>query len=230
MKIDQLVGSVLSLLVFSSVASAEMLTLDSKVGLSTSLGTSTVAITPHPLWQPNNPLNPGDPTDNSAIWISFADTGFGGSQFQPFEGTTPVGSIYQSFVSDAGFLTLNVWADDSADVLLDGSYLAHAAFTQSICSGQSIGCRPQDDGVFNVQIGAGSHVLEFVLYQVGTGTDSSSNPFGILYTGTAPQGPTGHSDLNPLPEPVPEPGSASLLVVGSILLCAGAIKKSKRSS
>ncbi len=223
-KIDQLIGSLLSLLVFSSVASADMLTLDSQVGLQTSLGTSTVAITPHPLWQPNNPINPGDPTDNSAVWISFADTGYGGRQFQPFEGTTPVGSVFQSFLSNSGFLTLNVWADDSADVLLDGNYLAHAAFTQSICSGQPIGCRPQDDGVFYVPIGAGPHQLQFVLYQVGTGTNTTSNPFGLLYTGTVPKDPPGENPLNP----VPEPASASLLLLGAILLSAGRIKKYKK--
>jgi hypothetical protein len=224
LKIAQLIGSVLALVVFSSVASADLLTLDSHAGLPTSNGPTTVAITPDPLWQANNPVNPGDPTDNSAVWISFADTGYGGSQFQPFEGTTPVVSVFQSFVSDPGLLTLNVWADDTADVLLDGNYLAHAAFTQSICSGQPIGCRPQDDGVFNVPIAAGPHLLQFVLYQVGTGSDTSANPFGLLYTGTVPKDPPPADSLNP----VPEPASASLLLMGTILLCT--IQKCRRSS
>jgi len=215
LKIVQLIGSVLALVVFSCVASADMLTLDSLAGLPTSNGPST-AITPDPLWQANNPVNPGDPTDNSAVWISFADTGYHGSQFQPFGGTTPIVSVFQSFLSDPGFLTLNVWADDTADVLLDGNYLAHAAFTQSICAGQSIGCRPQDDGVFNVPIVAGPHLLQFVLYQVGTGTNTTTNPFGLLYTGTVPKDPPPADS----PNPIPEPGSDSLLLLGTILLSA----------
>ena len=222
----QLIGSVLGVVLFSTIASADLLTLDSLAGLPTSNGTSTVAITPDPLWQANHPINPGDSADNSAVWISFADTGYKGSQFQPLGGTNPVVSIFQSFRSDPGLLTLNVWADDTADVLLDGNYLAHAVFTQSICSGQSIGCRPQDDGVFNVPIIAGPHLLQFVLYQVGTGTNTTTNPFGLLYTGTVPKDPPPANS----PNPVPEPGSASLLLLGTILLSFGTIKKYRKSN
>jgi len=177
---------------------------------------TTVAITPDPWWEPNNPVNPGDPTDTSALWISYGDTGYGGSQFQPTEGTTPVVTVTDTFDSGAGTLFLDVWADDTADVLLDGQYLAHAVFTQSICSGQSIGCRAQDDGVFDVPISAGEHTLDFVLYQVGTGTDTYSNPFGLLFTGTAPADPP----LEPLVNPVPEPKAWLLLGTGLLAIVA----------
>jgi hypothetical protein len=217
MKIVKLIGpGVVALVLFCGVASADLLYLDSQAGLLTSNGTDTVAITPHSLWQPNNPVNPGDPSDDSAVWISFADTGYGGSYFQAFSGTTPVVSIFQSFQSDPGTLTLNVWADDTADVLLDGNYLMHAVFTQDICSGQAIGCRPQDVGAFSAPLSAGSHTLEFVLYQVGTGESTTSNPFGLLYTGTAPK--------DPLPIPsVPEP--SSWLLLGTTIFLVGMIMK-----
>lgn len=220
-KVLRLITGAAALVVFCGVASADLLYLNSQAGLSTSLGPSAVAVTPHPLWQANNPLNPGDPSDDAAVWISFADTGYGGSVFQPMQGTTPAVSIFQSFLSDAGMLTLNVWADDTADVLLDGNYLAHAVFTQSVCSGQAIGCRPQDAGVISTPIAAGSHTLEFVLYQVGTGTDTISNPFGLLYSGTAPK------DLPPFSH-APEP--ASWVLLGTLLMGAGAVKKYRKSS
>ena len=96
-------------------------------------------------------------------------TGYGDSQFQPYQGTTPVVTVFDTFDSGAGTLHLNVWADDTADVLLDGSYLAHAVFTQSICSGQPIGCQPQDAGVFNLPIAAREHSPVFRALPGGNG-------------------------------------------------------------
>ena len=208
-------------LLFNGVAFADLLLLNSGAGLTTSMGgVTTVAVDPHPSWQSNNPVNPGDPTDTSAVWISFADTGYGGNHLQPFEGTTPVVTIYDQFQSDPGMLLLNVWADDSADVLLDGVYLYHAQFTQSICAGQAIGCRPGDLGVINTPLTAGNHTLAFVLYQVGTGTDTFSNPFGLLFTGTAPADPPIGILIA-----TPEPSSIVLLgtlgLIGAILLKRG---------
>jgi hypothetical protein len=192
------------------MASAATILIDSQPGLFTSFaGAETVAITPHPAWEPNHPTNPGDASDGAAVWISFADTGFGGTHFQPSAGTTPVVTIFDTFQSGAGMLSLYVWADDTAGVLLDGNLLVPAVFTQSVCSGQAIGCRPQDMGIISAALSQGQHTLSFVLYQVGTGTDTSSNPFGLLFTGTAPL---------PIPEPeesgVPEPATWGLLASG----------------
>jgi hypothetical protein len=194
-----------STLLLSGFAQAGTIYIDSVPGLPTSLPgyPTTVAITPHPQWQPNNPINPGDNLDDSAVWISYAPTGYGDSHFQPYQGTVPVVSIYSSFISGAGFLDLKVWADDTADVKLDGNYLKTAVFTQSTCSGQPIGCRPQDFELFTVPLTAGSHTLEFVLYQVGTGADTTNNPMGLLFTGTAPS-------------EVPEPGVLSLVGLGLV--------------
>ena len=197
------------------VASAATIEIDSKQGLFTSFaGVETVAITPHSAWEPNHPVNPGEATDSAAVWISYADTGYGGTHFQPAQGSTPVVTVFDTFQSGAGTLMLYVWADDTAGVLLDGNLLMPAVFTQSICSGQAIGCRPQDGGSVSAALSAGQHTLSFVLYQVGTGTDTLSNPFGLLFTGTAPaQKPND----DPFPESetsesgVPEPATWGLL-------------------
>jgi hypothetical protein len=213
-------GAVLvSTLLLSGLAAAGTIDIDSIPGLATNLPAfpTTVAITPHPDWQPNNPINPGTNLPSSAVWISYAATGYGDSHFQTYSGTTPVVSIFTNFMSGDGLLDLKVWADDSADVILDGSYLKHAVFTQSTCSGQPIGCRPQDFELFSKPLAAGSHTLEFVLYQVGTGTDTISNPMGLLFTGTASSA-------------VPEPGVLSLVGMGLVGLGLLRRRTSQRSS
>ena len=128
----------LSAMAWCGMASAATILIDSQQGLFTNFaGVETVAITPHSAWEPNHPTNPGDASDSAAVWISFADTGFGGTHFQPSAGTTPVVTIFDTFQSGAGMLSLYVWADDTASVLLDGNLLMPAVFTQSVCSGQA---------------------------------------------------------------------------------------------
>jgi len=204
--------AILSAMAWCGMASAATILIDSHQGLFTSFaGVETVAITPHPAWEPNHPTNPGDASDSAAVWISFADTGFGGTHFQPSEGTTPVVTVFDTFQSGAGMLSLYVWADDTAKVLLDGNLLMPAVFTQGVCSNQAIGCRPEDKGNISAALSEGQHTLSFVLYQVGSGNNTSSNPFGLLFTGTAPL---------PIPESeesgsaVPEPATWGLLTCG----------------
>ena len=199
----------LAAICFTGVTYASVIQLDSRAGLTTSMsGVFTVATAAHPVWQASHPINPGDPTDTSAVWISYADTGYGGTYFQPYMGTTPAFSVFDSFTSGTGILNLNVWADDSADVLLDGIYLTHAFFTQNTCSGQPIGCTPKDVGSFHANLTSGNHTLEFVVYQTGTGDNTTNNPLGLLYTGTAP---------------APEP--ASCFLAGAALIAVGLVKR-----
>jgi hypothetical protein len=206
------VGAVLTvLLLFTCVASAEL--LNSQAGLATCVQQPildpaqggpflsgcgnylTVPIGTNPAWEPAGP--------NPPMWISYADTGQGGANFQPFGGATEadvVFSVFQPIRAGNTFFHLLVWADDTAGVYLDGVQLKAPVFTQSTCSGQPIGCRPEDVGAFDLAISLGPHELRFDVYQVGDGKDSTANPMGLLYEGYA----------------VPEPGS--ILLLGTVLL------------
>ncbi len=169
-----------------------------------------VAIDPHPAWQP------GDPFGQGAQWVSYADTGVGGSTLAPHKGsaTNPDGrqmimSVTESFVIGlgGGSLYFRIWADDTADVWLDGTLLFAANFTQGTCAAGVIGCEPNEFGEIDIPgLAAGEHVLRFDLYQVGTGTNPNSNPFGMLYSGWVGQAfsATGAA----------EPASAVLLGLG----------------
>jgi hypothetical protein len=207
-----LAGALLALSTLAGPLHAGVIDLDSAPGLLNSASPFTVGITPHPLWQSNSPVNPGDPSDTSAVWISYAPTGYGDGVFQA-QSNVPI-RIFQPFTSGAGILTLNVWADDTADVLLDGVSLIAPKFTQGICSGQAIGCQPQDVGELSSTLTAGNHTLEFRVYQVGSGTDTTSNPFGLLYTGTATA--------------TPEP--ATLFLAGGVLLTLGIVRRRRAKS
>ena len=221
MNLKLITMAVLSLVTLSARAHAGLIILNSQPGMSNSLTPATVAITPHPAWQPNNPANPWNSTDTPAVWISYALTGYGDPNFQPYNGTTPVVSIFQTFTSDTGFLTLNVWADDTSQVLLDGVSVFSPVFTQDVCSGQPIGCRPADFGVVSTPFETGTHELEFRLFQVGTGSNSTSNPFGLLFTGGA------FSLADPtVITATPEPGTFA--VGASILMVAFGMKRWQR--
>lgn len=170
----------------------------------------TVTTGVHPLWQPNNP------NGSSAVWISYADTGYQGNHFQPSLGSKQVVAITDTFTAaGSNVLNLQIWADDSAGVYVDGVQVFAPVYTQgSACSGQVIGCLPGQDGVLsNYHLGAGTHTITFDLYQTGTGTDTTSNPMGLLFTG---------SDVS-----APEP--AALLLVGGGLIGIGMIRRRSKA-
>jgi hypothetical protein len=213
---------IVSILSLCAAAQAGTIELNSQAGLANSLTPETVAITPHSLWQTNNPVNPMNSEDTSAVWISYAPTGYNDSSFQSYSSTSPVVSIFHDFTSGPGYLRLNVWADDTAEVLLDGNQIYAPIFTQSTCSGQPIGCLPEDMGSIYAQFSGGSHRLEFRLFQVGTGGDSGSNPFGLLYTGGA------FSEFQSQVSQTPEP--ATWILGGSCLLAGAIIQHLRRRS
>jgi hypothetical protein len=154
----------------------------------TATGT-TVAITPHPVWQGNNPVNPGAP-DNSAVWISYAKTGHGEAVLAPFRADVPVWSLTQQI--SGTWLNLHVWADDTAGVYLNDIALIAPTLGQSPpCSGAPIGCVAGHVGVINMALAPGLHTLRFDVFQTGTGTTTLANPHGLLFTGavtTVPEG------------------------------------------
>ena len=185
----------------------------------TAVAGGSVATNPHPLWEPNHPANPGQATDTSAVWISYADTGYLGSYFQAEKDTIPVfnWTEYFSTVGNAT-LYLKVWADDTARIILDGNVIKDPVFTQSICSGQPIGCQPNDFQYFNYSLAAGTHTLGIDTYQVGSGTDTGSNPMGLLFTGSVNGQVT-----------VPEPTALLLTVLMASLVFAGTSILRKRA-
>lgn len=136
-------------------------------------------ISVHSAWQPNNP------NGNGAAWISYADTGPSGSTLAPPSGTTVVMTITETFFANIGDkLYLDVWADDTAEVFIDGVSVFAPNFTQSTCANGAIGCEPGENAMISHTFTtAGTHTVDFDVFQVGTGTTNASNPFGLLYSG-----------------------------------------------
>jgi hypothetical protein len=172
---------------------------------------TTLAISLHPLWQLNNPFG------SAAVWVSYADTGYGGSVLAPgngsptnLDGKQVITTILKSFDAGAGDkLHLTVWADDTSQVLLDGVQVFAPNFTQNICADGQIGCTPSNGGVIDYVFSSGEHhTLAFNLFQVGTGTNTRDNPFGLLFAGQV--------DHVLVPAAVPEPSTWLLLGSGLI--------------
>ncbi len=136
---------------------------------------TAVTITPHPAWQTNDPLG------NGAAWVSYADTGQGGlSEGNHLTGAPDsdwIFSISETFIGTA--VDLKIWADDTAQVFLDGVLQKAWNTTQGTCAVGSIGCQPNE--FFNLLdsgLGAGPHTIRIDVYQIGGG------PHGVLYSGS----------------------------------------------
>lgn len=165
---------------------------------------SVVTIDEHPRWQSDDP---NGPRDRGAQWISYADTGYQGAVLAPPGGSvdnptgdTVIMTITETFFATSGSrLMLDVWADDTAEVFIDGVSVLPPNFTQDTCADGPTGCEPGENGVVDfVFSSTGVHTISFDVFQVGTGNNTTSNPFGLLYSGTV----------------VPEPTTLALLGLG----------------
>ncbi|MCL4847410.1 MAG: PEP-CTERM sorting domain-containing protein [Acidobacteria bacterium] len=168
-------------------------------GGSASCSGTTTAITPHGLWQPN------DPDGSGAVWVSYADTGITGT-LAPINQVGPLMSFVYTLDTIAGTtINFRIWADDTAGVFFNGVQVKAPNFTQNICADGPIGCEPNESAVF-AWTATGNDVIRFDVYQVGTGTTPASNPFGVLFHGSY--------------ETVPEPALTMLVGLGFLGLAA----------
>lgn len=144
-------------------------------------------------------------TETTGTWISHVDSGVGDASVLPNTIVT------FSKVIDFGagsLLTLNVWADDTAGVFIDGLPLltvgggvAPNLILDDICAAGKLGCEQDEFGSFS-ESRSGVHTLSIQVHQLFQG---EATPFGALAEG----------DLAAVPEP------ATILLLGSALAAAG---------
>jgi hypothetical protein len=179
-------------------------------------GPCTVQIvTAHPAWQPD--------TNLQAKWISYGPTGYrDAGPVAPFDFVNPLIRITEVFnVVNTMVLNIAVWADDTAEVFIDGVSVYAPNFSQNICANGPIGCEPNEAGFITHTLNAGLHTLDFEVYQIGTGMTTASNPFGILYFGSIDASGGGSS--------VDEAGTLALLATSLGLVGIGALRRRKRA-
>lgn len=158
-------------------------------------------------WQTDNPNN------NGALWISYADTGSNGTTLAP-TAAVPIFTVTETFSTHIGdVLNLDVWADDTAEVFINGDSLFPPNFSQSVCANGAIGCEPGENGKISYTFFTeGVQTLTFDVFQIGTGTSNYSNPFGLLYSGTVNAA-------------VPEPSAIVLMLTGLLGMGFAGLRK-----
>lgn len=132
-------------------------------------------VTPNELWATDDLLG--------ARWVSYTDTGRRAT-FLPNSVVTPIARFTERFDLPAsakpftGFI--NVWADDTAAVYLNGTVLQPADFViGEHCSAGPIGCVAGHSGRFDLILpGNQTYLLDIDVYQLGG--DSS----GVMYSGS----------------------------------------------
>lgn len=180
-----------------------------QVGSGAPCGGTTVEIDRHPAWMD------ASLTDPLAEWVSYGDTGYGGALLAPRNGdaSNPIGHTpileIQELVSGlaGGALSVRFWADDTLDIYFNGVLMQAGVFGQDTCANAPIGCEPNEYWDLNALLTGGNDVIRIIAYQVGTGNDTTSNPFGLLYSGR-------YVDKPHVQNIVPEPVTLALFGMG----------------
>jgi hypothetical protein len=183
-------------LVLSSVAvPAATISFRSGDGPSTewnNLGPN-VLVALHPVWVV-------DPAGGQ--WVSFGQTGWAGPDRPVNSLSVPYATFTEEFYlpGDSNSGIIDVWADDTASVYLNGARLNLASFILGFfCADSGVGCVPAQVGHYSVTsplLVQGLNYLTIEAYQVGGDTA------GVLYSGSIT------STL------IPEPGAAVMLAIG----------------
>lgn len=145
---------------------------------------TTVEVGPHPAWQSPDPTSPG----YGGVWVSYAETGYDGNVVAPTS-SDPIFTIIESFtITSAGSIDFYIWADDTADLYFNLSSATEdlvfgANFAQGTCAAGQIGCEPNEFFNLTRDLAPGTYDITMSVYQIGTGTSNTSNPFGVLYSG-----------------------------------------------
>src|SRR5260370_23481892 len=146
-------------------AHAGSITLLSGVSAGESNGFgANVLVTPESVWA----------VDPLAKWVSFENTGFGGIVLPNTDLQTPTAIFYQDFTLAGGTGvagSIQIWADDTAVVKLDGVVLFAAnPALEARCAAGPIGCTQPNGGSIAFRAPGPTHRLEFDVYQRGGGT------------------------------------------------------------
>ena len=155
-------------------------------------------------------------------WISYANTGVGKGSFSPSNSvSSPIAIFTENFFLPGANNTgsIQVWADDTASVTLDGAAVGPTAdfVDGSHCANAAIGCVQNDFGTISLNgLSEGEHTLAFSVYQTQGG------PFGLLYDGSVSSTSGGNQSS------VPEPGTLCLL--GGGLLGLAAVLRRRRKN
>jgi len=147
-------------------------------------------------------------------WISYDLTGVGqkspgDSRILDEEIISPPTAVFfeRFFLPDAaGSGGIWVWADDVAQVLLDGVRVfpfPRPPVRDMHCIVGSIGCQPGEEGFIDLSgLSGGEHTLEFRVHQLWGDT------YGLMYEGSV--------------EPIPEPATFLLIATGAAWAAARA--------